>query len=351
VSDDMVEKGFKFISFRDPNEEYRETGIRTEAIRRLGISLDLPLESLMGLSDSSHWTAWQVDEQAFKVYLQPVCQELVDDFTSAYFKPACRDAGVPNWEQAVVGYDAAEIINHPDRGKDAGDLYQARAIGKAAYRAAKGFEDDDAPDQAELDEMIGVAVRDASMAKYGIPTIRGGAIEPRGGEVENATGSDTAPTGPTSGAEVEQGPPQGGPDTVISSGHERILGASELAVERARALAGARLRRHSQTCLPCKEQLADVPQSLVASALGLDKVRELGAPAELQLVAGGADDLVQTLTRWGVMPVAARAIGDQVEAHAARTLYDIEAAELPAGFSGYVRRLTEHAPEPEPIAA
>jgi hypothetical protein len=348
VADDMVEKGFKYIEFRNPNEEYRETGIRTEAIRRLGISLDLPLESLMGLSDSSHWTAWQVDEQAFKVYLQPVCQELVDDLTSAYLRPAARDAGLANWENLVVGYDAAEIINHPDRGKDAGDLYGARAIGKAAYRAAKGFEDDDAPSQAELDEMIGVAVRDASMAKYGIPSIRGGSIEPQPGEIENAGGSSDAPTGPTSGAEVEQGPPPGGPDTVISSGHERILGASELAVERARSLAGSRLRTRAHNgCPDCKEALADVAQSMVASALGMDKARELKSPSERDLVDGGADDLVQTLVRWGVGLAPARAIGDQVEAHAARTLYEREPAPLPTGFAEYVRRLTE----PEPIAA
>lgn len=349
VPEELVEHGFKFISFRDSSEVYRETGIRTEAIRRLGISLDLPLESLMGLSDSSHWTAWQVDEQAFKVYLQPVCQELVDDLTSAYLRPAAREAGLANWENLVVGYDAAEIINHPDRGKDAGDLYEARAIGKAAYRNAKGFEDEDAPTQAELDEMIGVAVRDGSMAKYGIPSVRSGGVEPLPGEIENAGGSDTAPVGPTSGSEVEQGPPPGGPDAVVSSGYERILGAAELAVERGRSLAGARLRRHSQTCAPCKLQLADVSQSMVASALGLDKVRELNAPAERELVAGGADDLVQTLTRWGVGAGAARAIADRVEEHAARTLYDALPAALPGGFAGFVRRAVES--EPEPIAA
>jgi hypothetical protein len=357
VDDTLVENGFKWISFRDTDEEYRETGIRTEAIRRLGISLDMPLESMLGLSDSSHWVAWQVDEQSFKVYLQGVCQELVDDFTSAYYRPAARDAGLPNWQRAVIGYDAAEIINHPDRGKDASDLYTARAIGKAAFRDAKGFDDADAPTPEELDEMIGVAVRDGSLAKYGVPSIRAGGLEPAAGEVEKAPaggGTTDAPTGPTQGSDVEKGPPPGGPDAVISSAVVldpllgRVLGAAELAVEHARKTAGSKLRsRANNGCAPCKELLADVPQHLVAATLGRDQVRALNAPPDLELVAGTAQPFVAMLTRWGYQPDQAAAVGDQVEHHAARTLYERQPEGLPAGFTEWVQRLAVE----EPVAA
>jgi len=349
VNDDMVDKGFKYVTFRDSNEEYREVTLRDECLKRIAIGLDMPPEALLGIGDINHWGAWQVDENSFKAHIQPVCQELVDDLGSAYLRPAAREQGTANWQRVVVGYDAAGIINHPDRAKDAKELYGLRAISKATLRDACNFDDDDAMPDDERAEQIGIATRDSSLAWFGIPSIRGGAIEPQPGEVENAGGSSSVPTGPTTGSEVESGPPPGAtPEPVTSSAHHRILGASELAVERARALAGSRLRtRANNGCQACKEKLTDIPHALVAAALGVDQVHELNAPGELQLVAGGADDLVQTLGRWGVAPVAARAIADQVEAHAARTLYDTHPAELPAGFAGYVQRLTQ----PESVAA
>ena len=56
--------------------------------------------------------------------------------TSSYYRPALREAGAADWETHCIDYDAANIINHPDRGKD--------AIGKHALREAKGFDDSDA---------------------------------------------------------------------------------------------------------------------------------------------------------------------------------------------------------------
>lgn len=348
VPAELVKEGFNYISFRDSNEEYREVTLRDECMKRIAIGLDFPPEVLTGIAEVNHWGGWQISEDTYKAHIQPACEDFVGDLTSAYLRPAARDAGIANWERLVVGYDPAGIINHPDRASDAKELYALRAISKATLREACDFDDDDAMPEDERAEQIGIATRDSSLAWFGIPSVRGGAIEPVAGEVENAGGSSTSPPGPAGGSEVEAGPPPGGPPGINASAHPRILGASELAVERARSLAGSRLRTRAHNgCAECKETLADVAQSMVASALGLDKVRELKAPAERELVDGGADDLVQTLVRWGVGLAPARAIGDQVEAHAARTLYESDPAPLPSGFAEYVRRLTE----PEPIAA
>jgi hypothetical protein len=171
--------------------------------------------------------------------------------------------------------------------------------------------------------------------------VKAGGIEPKAGEIENAQGSQSDQPGPSTGAEVEAGPPPNGPpDTVASA---RVLGAAELAVERSRSLAGSRIRtRANNSCADCKQVISAVPQRLVAAALGFDQVRLLPSiPGERALVQGGADDLVETLQRWNLPAAAARAIGDQVEAHAARTLYDAEPAPLPAGFDVFVGRLLE----------
>jgi hypothetical protein len=50
----------------DPTQLYPETGLRREAVERLAIGLDMPPEVLLGLGDSNHWSAWQVDEQTWK---------------------------------------------------------------------------------------------------------------------------------------------------------------------------------------------------------------------------------------------------------------------------------------------
>jgi hypothetical protein len=353
VDQSLVKEGFNYISFRDPNEEYREVSLRDECIRRIAIGLDLPPEALTGVGTVNHWGAWTIDEQIWKAHLQPVAQELVDDLTSAYLRPAARDAGVANWQNVVVGYDAAEVINHPDRAKDGKDLYAAGVIGKAALREVTGFDDTDAPTEQERAEMIGIKTRDSSLAWYGIPSIRTGGLEPQPGEVENAQGSSSDETGPTVGSEVEPGPPDGGPSpitaaVVLDPLLGRVLGAAELAVEHARKTAGSKLRsRANNGCAPCKQLLADVPQHLVAATLGRDQVRALNAPPDLELVAGTAQPFVAMLTRWGYQPDQAAAVGDQVEHHAARTLYERQPEGLPAGFTEWVQRLAVE----EPVAA
>ena len=40
--------------------------LRSEAIRRLGLGMDMPPEVLQGSADSNHWAAWQADEAAIK---------------------------------------------------------------------------------------------------------------------------------------------------------------------------------------------------------------------------------------------------------------------------------------------
>jgi hypothetical protein len=353
VDKTLVKDGFNFLSFRDPNEEYREASLRDECIRRIAIGIDMPPEALTGVGTVNHWGAWTIDEQIWKAHLQPVAQEFADDVTSAYLRPAARDAGFTDWQRVVVAYDAAEAINHPDRAKDGKDLYAAGVIGKAALREVTGFDDTDAPTEQERAESIGIKTRDSSLAWYGIPSVRAGGLEPEPGEVENAQGSSADPAAPTVGSEVEAGPPEGGPSpitaaVVLDPLLGRVLGAAELAVEHARKTAGSRLRtRANNGCPSCKERLVDVPQQLVAATLGREQVRALNAPAELELVAGSGLPFVAMLTRWGYPSDQAAAVGAQVEHHAARTLYEAEPEGLPAGFTEWVQRLGVE----EPVAA
>lgn len=285
-------------------------------------------------------SGWLIDEQSWKAHLMPVTQQMCNDFASAYLRPAARDANVANWQKVVIGYDAAEVINHPDRGKDALSAYGDRAIGKEALRKYLGFLEEDAPTEAELDEMIGVAVRDGSLARFGIPQIRGTGIEPKPGEVEGTSGTvTTAPTGAGTGADVEKGPPESGStveNTPITASAARVLGAADVTVERCRELAGARLKRRAQNakCGDCLDRINGSENALVASALGdmldgLVSAADDGLFPRFVLVEGGAQALVAASVRQGIDADLAAVLGAQIERHAALTLHLPDPGPLP----------------------
>lgn len=357
----------KYIKLYDPAEEYQEGEQRKECIVDIATGLDFPAEALLGLGDVNKWNGLEISEDGWK-HVLPVAQEMVDDFTSAYLRPAARAEGVANWQRVCVGFDAAAVINHPDRAKDAKELYALRAISKAALRDANAFDDDDAPTQPELDEMIGVAIRDGSYAKYGIPSVKSGGIEPEAGTVENPRGTSTSPTGPTTGSEREPGPPappsevrtaSAAPDLDVVALVQvaQLRGAAELAVERAREVAGAKLRSRSESCAECMEAINGAPNRRVVALLGADRVRHVLAesqtstrhPAisERDLVKGAGEGFVAVAVRMGLTPEWANSLAEVVETHAARTLYDLDQPPLPSAFAALARRAQPAVPEPD----
>ncbi len=340
MNKDMIQEsngGPRYLTL-NANDAYAETGMRTELIRRYAMGVDLPPEQLLGLQDSSHWSAWLVDESSWKAHLMPITQQMCNDFGSSYLRPAARKAGITNWARVVVGYDATEVINHPDKGKDFLDLYNARAVSKEALRRAKGATEDDAPSEDELNEMIGVQIRDGSLALYGIPSVRSN-IEPEPGEIESATGSTDLPTAGNTGADVEKGPPPGGPpprEPVTASAY-RILGGADVAVERCRELAGARLKRRAQNKKrgDCLARINGADNTLVAAALG-DMLDSLADGDNLALVDGGAQSLVASVIRVGVSEDVAQQIAQQIEQHAADTLSLPDPGPLPDDLAALI---------------
>lgn len=292
------------IQIHDPNEEFPEKGMRQEAVGRLATGLDLPAEVLLGLKGANHWTSWQIDEQSWEL-LQPTVQELADDFGGAYLRPAAKDEGYENWVNVCLGYDEAEIVTRPDRTKDAGQAHDRLAISDASYRAAGGWGDDDAPDEEEWKKRVGVKIKDPGMIPGGTP-------------------KSTTPQSDS------KSPPEAPPDSPPAPSKpdaSMIIGAAEFAVERARELAGSRIRTRSKPCVPCQTAISGYPNSMVAAVLG-PAATIANAGEEPELVRGASDSLVRLLMRRGVEGVLARKVGTMVEEHAASTLYLTEPPPL-----------------------
>jgi hypothetical protein len=322
----------KHITTHDPVATYPETGLRKEAIERIALGLDIPPEVLLGMSDANHWTAWQIDEQTWKAHLQPIAQHLVDELTAAYLRPELKRIGVDP-AQFSIGYDAAAIINRPDRGKDAEDAYGVAAISDKAYRTAKGFQDSDAPSEMEYRKRVGVLVKDGGLAVTGIPTLR-----PEKGFESTAQAQAGVPTdgGQTPAAPTNGGPPAGGenpgtpttPPATNGTGQAaldaiRLSVATEAARMRCYELAGSRIRSKCSGNENLARVIHDVPSRLVAAHLGKDVTEQTLGLAARALVKGGTDTLVAQIEGWGVTPQAARTIALRVELDAVATLFEM----------------------------
>lgn len=340
----------------DPMQMYPETGLRLECIRRMAISLDMPAEYLEGLGDVNHWTAWSIDEQTWKQHGQQKAQQLVDDLTSAYYRPYLRDVlQKPDWDKRCVAYDASKIINHPDRSKDAKDLFDRVALSHKALREATGFTDDDAPSDDERAERIGILTRDSSLAWDGIPSVKAGGIEPQPGVIVTGQGGGAtvgAPSGAPTGGEAEKGPPPEGPSggnagddpaagltgsvppSPLTIG--RILMAADMGLLRARDAAGSKIWSLLNQHRDVREEMKDVRKGDLAAALGRERLRELRI-TDRDLCTGSRILVIDALRLFTKLDrETSNLIADAVEQHALRTLYDSPPKPLPDTFAVYM---------------
>lgn len=351
--DDLGEK-IKFIQISNPLETYPEQGLRTEAVKRYAIGIEMPSRLLTGEA-ANHWGDWLLEEQAAKQYIFPMCQQLCDDLTSVYLRPTLKDDNVPDWDRYVIGYDASAVVAHPDRAKDARELHDRLVISDEALRNATAFNDSDAPDDDELNRRIGVKLKDVGLAT-------GEPYDPGKTPAINADEEQTGEEGaPQAGGEVDAGAPEDIPtdgemtvrgaafaverESVIS----RMLGGCAIAIIRGRELAGSRLRTKMQhmpatefsTSLTPHETLAQerIPSAELARALGIEWVRT-HAGSERSLVSGCTAGLREMLLAWGLDEKGADGLCELVITHAARTLYGGTPADQGKAIRSYVEALT-----------
>lgn len=303
---------------------YPEAALRTEAISRLANGLDMPREALLGTADVNHWGAWQIDQQTFVAHVQPVIEEMCNELTAAVLRPALEEGGAAKEELGLwrVWYDAVKITNHPDRGKDAKDLFDNGELGGHAYREAKGFDENDAPTDEERARFVGIKVRDGVLATTGKPALRAGATE-----VNVPPGSPGDPT---------QTPPQDGgtgndvsPGAPVVDDAARLLGAADIALWTCRRTAGSRLVAKA----PRKPSLAQIPKTQIYAHLGADGARSLNGDTRLGdpewLVQGGTEAFEMAMEAWGYPPDRVTLLGKMISAHAAATLHQEQPDALP----------------------
>lgn len=126
--------------------------LRTEAIRRLALSMDMPPEILTGAGDMNHWSAWAVDESSIKSHTEPLLMRIAQDLAEGYLIPLLISGGMaPNEARRYgIAADTSEMRLRPNRSKEALELFDRGELTSKSLRRETGFSEDDAPDPTEV---------------------------------------------------------------------------------------------------------------------------------------------------------------------------------------------------------
>ena len=121
------------------------------AIRRLALAMDMPPEVLLGLAESNHWTAWQIEETAVTLHLEPLVEVIDQALTEGFLWPALEAEGFPTDEArtVMVWHDASDLTASPDNSKTTQSVYDVGEASGAALRREANLSEEDKPDDEE----------------------------------------------------------------------------------------------------------------------------------------------------------------------------------------------------------
>lgn len=215
--------------------------LRTEAIRRLALSMDMPPEILTGAGDMNHWSAWAVDESSIKSHTEPLLMRIAQDLAAGYLIPLLIDSGMsPEDARSYgIGSDTAEMRLRPNRSKEALELFDRGELTSQSLRRETGFSEDDAPDEKEVAKWFLRKVAAGSTT----PELVAQALNMLGlNFVVPTESSETTEARPT--PSLREHPDNSAPDPEDSEaiGAAALLAASEQMVFRALERSGNRLK-------------------------------------------------------------------------------------------------------------
>jgi hypothetical protein len=244
IPGEFIDK-LKHLSFATPFDD-RVTELQQEAIKRLALGLDMPPEVLTGMGGVNHWTAWQVEETAITLHVEPAAEIVCNALTEGFLRPALEAEGIDP-DTAIVWYDTGDLTSPPDKSTNAVAAYDRIQIGETALRRELGFAEDDAPTDDEYRQRVLLDVAKGAPTLAPQMLAAAGLLDPVVAEAaEEATpeASEDAPTAPLPGEgepSGADGPPDasGRPGAAIESG---LVLACDGVVYRALERAGSKLR-------------------------------------------------------------------------------------------------------------
>ena len=244
IPGEFIDK-LQHLSFSTPFDDKLES-LLEQNIKRLALGLDMPPEVLTGMAGVNHWTAWQVEETAITLHVEPSAEIVCHALTIGFVRDALAAEGLDP-DAAMVWYRTDDLTTPPDKSGNAKDAYDRLQLSGAALRREGGFSEEDAPDEDEFRQRV---LLDAAK---GAPTLaptmlaEAGLIEPRVADAAEEAKADDEPERAQETPENEpptEGPPprDDRPAAVEAALDSAILMACDGIVDRALERAGNRLR-------------------------------------------------------------------------------------------------------------
>ncbi|MEU1494302.1 hypothetical protein ABZ456_29120 [Streptomyces sp. NPDC005776] len=262
------------------------TELRQDALSRLAATLDMPKEVAEGTTgEANHWSAWQVEESTYKIYIEPLLARLGDAVTEYWFRPTLAAMGITDPERYCLAWDTSSIVARPDRLDDLLKLHEIGIVSDDAIAAEAGIPDDSRPTEEQLQlQRLDSIVRAAPTLAADPEIARrlfGFEIAPAAAGVSQAEvkgAPELEPGGDTGGREI---PSQQQTDAdEVSDG---LTAAAELLVFDALSRAGGRLLTRGN-----RGQFASTPKHELHTVIAAADVGPL-LEGSFQFVDGVAD--------------------------------------------------------------
>lgn len=155
VASDDVDKVKLIEVARDVDRLFGEQ--RTELIRRIATSVDLPPEVLLGMADVNHWTAWQIGDDTFRSHIAPRAGRFCSSLTAGWFRPSMRAVGVDD-ARIVLWYDPSDLVQKPDRSESATEGVRLGLLSEETWRREHAYTDEDAPTDEEIERRVALGL-------------------------------------------------------------------------------------------------------------------------------------------------------------------------------------------------
>lgn len=311
VPDESVDK-VRYIEFGAPFSE-GEANARRECIVRLANGVDLPAEVLLGMADVNHWTAWQIDEQTFKAYLEPYAVNFCTSLTWAYYRKALAEAGVTDPSRHVIWYDESEVVGRGNQAESSNFGVSNGGLGWPTWRRVNGYAEADAPTEEEAQQRLAEqrGVLDTETTNTLLRAI--GLLAAGAASATSTTDGAPPPEQPAAPTPTTEAPPElpsspeAPPATVAAAFtpsrrspslgqlsqrlgridqalRARLTAAADAAMRRALERAGARLRTKAlRASANYRDAIDGVPNEQVASRLGPTVVAALDSDTDTVL--------------------------------------------------------------------
>lgn len=118
------------------------------ALQQLAITMSLPPEIILGTSQATQWSAWQIGESAVQYHIKPLLNIIIDALNQEYLVPVLKRLG-KDPSRFVFQADTSALTVRPNRFADALSAYNVDQLSGEALRFYGDFKEADAPTQEE----------------------------------------------------------------------------------------------------------------------------------------------------------------------------------------------------------